>query len=159
MTETYVEMTGLKLQCLFIPLICGSYFFYITMLWVLMVQSSLFSLMKCVITSRCKIVYSLLFFLQIMSPFSLMLLIGKPLTCVTLVCQMMAFTLSDIHIRQSHHHFVLSLLFPMVNICIVKLQMVLPTFLTLATLHFTVYHLVHQQGHICLLHLVHWKSV
>jgi len=40
-------------------------------------------------------------------------------------------------------------------IFIVKLQMVLPTFLTLAALHFTVYHLVQQQEHICLLYLVH----
>jgi len=129
--------------------------FYITMVWVLMVQSSLFSLMICVITSRCKIVYCLLFFLEFMSPFSLRLLLGKPLTCVQLVCQMMAFTIPDIHIRQSHHHIALCLPFPMVNICIVKLQMVLPTFLTLATLHFTVYHSVQQQGHICLFYLVH----
>lgn len=152
-------MTGLKLQRLFIPLVCGSHFFYITMVCVLMVQSSLFSLMKCIITSRCKIVYSLLFFLEFMSPFSLRLLLGKPLTYVHLVCQMMAFTLSDIHIRQSHHLFALRLLFPMVNICIVKLQMLLPTIQTLATLHFTVYHLVHKKEHICLMYLVHLKSV
>jgi len=111
--------------------------------------------MKCIITSRYKIVYSLLFFLEFMSPFSLRVFLGKPLTCVQLVCQMMAFTLSDIHIRQSHHLFAFCLLFLMVNICIVKLQMVLPTFQTLATLHRTAYHLVHQQGHICLMYLVH----
>lgn len=110
--------------------------FYITVVWVLMVESSLFSLMICVITSRCKIVYCLLFFCKFMSPFSLRLLLGKPLTCVELVCQMMAFTLPDIHIRQSHHHIALCLLFPMVNICIVKLQIALPTFLTFSNITF-----------------------
>lgn len=110
--------------------------------------------------SRYKLVYSLLFFLEFMSPFSLRLLLGKPLTCVQLVCQMMTFTLSDIHIRQSHHHIALCLQFPMVNICVVILQMVLPTFLTLATLHFTVYLPFSTSTRTYLpLYLVHWKSV